>query len=447
MPKAVLTDSLSEHTAARTKRHFSVETRKELVEYVTFAGRMKRILLVIALLAATLTAAAKGKTFVLCIDPGHGGHDAGAVGQKAKEKDINLSVALAFGKLVEQKCRDVKVVYTRTTDVFITLQGRADIANAAHADLFISIHTNSVPDGRWAYGSETYALGKNSLGTNYSVVTSLGRVTAIKGGKAKQEAYNSGSAESAIAFDLLHAEGLEQGALLAQCIQRWYAKAGRVDKGVKEGVWLVLRRTAMPAVLTELGFVSTPDEEEYLTSKGGVQTLANCLYNGFIDYRNALDHQKRKHIDLNAASSPRPRPNPTAQQNTPPQTPPAQTQQQPRQQQQAPARTQQQQRQTPQQPRQNNRQQAACPKVCFRVQILSSSREIPSGDTRLKGVSAVYCYQEGGMFKYTTGEFDTAAAARKHKDSLADKFPGAFIVAFIDGKRVSVQEAQEALKQ
>ncbi len=430
---------------------------------------MRRILLSILLLSVALTAAAKGKQFILCIDPGHGGHDAGAVGIKAKEKDINLSVALAFGKLVEQKCRDVKVVYTRTTDVFVTLQGRADIANAAHADLFISVHTNSVPGDNWAYGSETYALGRNSLGTNYSVVLGQGRVDAVQGSRTSAESYNSGSAESVIAFDMLHNAGLEQGALCAKYIQKWYAKAGRVDKGVKEGVWLVLRRTVMPAVLTELGFVSTPDEEEYLTSEKAVQTLARCLYNGFIEYRNALDNERRKTIALNAAPSPKPRQNPQATQPAAQgqstqqpsrQQPSAQTQQPARQTQQPARQNQQSARQNQQSARQNQQparqtqqtparqqQQTSRSKVTFKVQILSSSKELKTSDPQFKGLKDVSFYKEGGMFKYTSGMFETLPAARKYKDSLADKFPGAFVVAFIDGKRVTMQEAIDALKK
>lgn len=434
---------------------------------------MKRFFLSILLAVVTLCASARSKQFILCIDPGHGGHDAGAVGIKAKEKDINLAVSLAFGKLVEQKCKDVKVVYTRTTDVFITLQGRADIANAAKADLFISVHTNSVPDGHWAYGSETFALGQTTLGTNYSVVTSQGRLTVHRNGREYQEAYNGGSSENIIGFEMLHAEGMEQGALLAQCIQRWYAKAGRVDKGVKPGVWMVLRRTVMPAVLTELGFVSTPDEEEYLTSNGGVQTLARCLYNGFIDYRNALDHQRRKTLDLNAAPSPRPRPNPQQQTSPLPQTPtptptqpqaqhqaqqsdqPARAQQHPQRQSQQtqPARPQQQPQRQQQQPSRQNQQpqrqqsNAPKPKVCFKVQILSSSKELKLDDPQFKGLKDISFYREGNTYKYTSGSFDTLAAARKHKEKIAADFSGAFVIAFVDGKRVSIQEAQEALKK
>ncbi|MBR1838545.1 MAG: N-acetylmuramoyl-L-alanine amidase [Bacteroidaceae bacterium] len=414
---------------------------------------MKRILLVILLTLVALAASAKSKTFVLCIDPGHGGHDAGAVGLKAKEKDINLTVALAFGKLVEQKCRDVKVVYTRTTDVYITLQGRADIANAAKADLFVSVHTNSVSDGHWAYGSETYALGRNSLGTNYSVVTAQGQVTALQGGRERRESYSPQRAESVVAFDLLHAAGMEQGALMAQCIQRWYAKAGRIDKGVKPGEWYVLRRTVMPAVLTELGFISTPDEEDYLVSNAGAQTLARCLFNGFIDYRNALDHQHRRTIDLNAAPSPRPRPNPQAQpaqpqpQTTTPQQP--QTPQRPQQAQPAQPQRQQPQSSQPQrQQQQPQRQQpaAAQPKVYFSVQIFSSAKEIKPGDAQFRGLKDITFYREQNIYKYISGKFDTLAAARKHKDKLASDFNGAFVVAFVDGRHVSIQEAQEALK-
>ncbi|MBP3229105.1 MAG: N-acetylmuramoyl-L-alanine amidase [Bacteroidaceae bacterium] len=441
---------------------------------------MKRALLTIFFTCAALAAMAGGNAFVLCIDPGHGGHDAGAVGLKGKEKDINLTVALAFGKMVEQRCKDVKVVYTRKTDVYITLQGRADIANAARADLFISVHTNSVEAGSpLAYGCETYCLGQRSLGTNYSVVQTQGRVVAVQGGKQRQETYDPSRAESLVAFDLLHAAGMEQGALLAQCIQRQYTRAGRPDKGVKAGEWLVLRRTVMPAVLTELGFISTPAEEDYLLSEAGAATLARCLYNGFVEYRNAIDHQRRKLVDLNPAPSPRPQAGVTgggtqAQQSVvqQPQQPAQQQKHQQQQQQQAhpqrPARQQQQQQQQPQRPaRQQHQQQQqhqqpqrparqqqqqqqqsaqAKPKVCFKVQLLSSAKPLKADDPQFKGVKPVEEYREGNAYKYTTDTFENVADARKLKGELAEKFPGAFVVAFIDGKRVSVQEAIEAQK-
>lgn len=126
--------------------------------------------LILALFSLLLPVAAwGGKTFTLVIDAGHGGHDAGAVGKFSKEKNINLNVALEFGRLVERNNPDVKVIYTRKTDVFIPLQERANIANRAKADLFISIHTNSLPAGRIAYGAETYTLGMARAQANLDV--------------------------------------------------------------------------------------------------------------------------------------------------------------------------------------------------------------------------------------------------------------------------------------
>ncbi len=248
------------------------------------------IVLIVAFHAQPGHAGSEKRNFTLVIDAGHGGHDAGAVGTWSKEKNINLTVALAFGQLVENNCPDVQVVYTRRTDVFVPLQRRADIANNCKADLFVSVHTNALPNGRIAYGSETYSLGMARAGENLEVAKRENSVITLENDYQRTyEGFDPGKAESYVIFEIMQDRYMKQSVDLARCIQRQYKQAGRADKGVHQAGFLVLRKTSMPAVLTELGFISTPAEETYLNSKRGVEELSRSIYNGFLAYRRLHD--------------------------------------------------------------------------------------------------------------------------------------------------------------
>ena len=256
--------------------------------------KIRNILLLLLCAAVPVLCEAQKRQFTLVIDAGHGGHDAGAVGAFSKEKNINLNVALAFGRLVEANCPDVKVIYTRRTDVFIPLQQRADIANRSKADLFISVHTNALPAGRIAYGSETYSLGMARAGSNLEVAKRENSVIMLENDyKTRYEGFDPNKAESYVIFEIMQDRYMKQSVELARCIQKQYAQAGRQDKGVHQAGFLVLRNTSMPAVLTELGFISTPAEEQYLNSKQGIAELSRSIYNGFLTYRRA--HDKSAH--------------------------------------------------------------------------------------------------------------------------------------------------------
>ncbi len=248
------------------------------------------IVLIVAFHALPGQAGAEKRNFTLVIDAGHGGHDAGAVGAWSKEKNINLTVALAFGRLVEENCPDVRVVYTRRTDVFVPLQKRADIANDCKADLFVSVHTNALPGGRIAYGSETYSLGMARAGENLEVAKRENSVITLETDYQRTyEGFDPSKAESYVIFEIMQDRYMKQSVDLARCIQRQYKQAGRQDKGVHQAGFLVLRKTSMPAVLTELGFISTPAEETYLNSQRGVEELSRSIYNGFLTYRRLHD--------------------------------------------------------------------------------------------------------------------------------------------------------------
>ena len=236
---------------------------------------------------ACVASAATKRPFVLVIDAGHGGKDAGAVGQLTKEKDINLNVALALGRLVEKNCPDVKVIYTRKTDVFVTLQGRAEIANRNKANLFISVHTNSSPVGKAApMGAETYTLGMHRAADNLEVAKRENSViTQENNYKQTYHNFDPRKSESYIIFEFLQDRNMQQSVDLARAIQRNYTSLGRKNKGVHQAGFLVLRATSMPSVLTELGFISNAEEEKFLHSQEGVATLARAIFEGFKSYR------------------------------------------------------------------------------------------------------------------------------------------------------------------
>ena len=252
--------------------------------------RVLTLLWLVCLCSAAVLAASR--KFTLVIDAGHGGHDAGARGKLTNEKTINLNVALAFGRYVERNCPDVKVIYTRKSDVFIPLHTRADIANRNKADLFISIHTNALPKGRISRGMETYTLGMHRAADNLEVAKRENEVILYeKDYKQRYQGFDPNSSESYIMFEFMQDHNMAQSVELAKAVQRrTCAIANRQDKGVKQAGFLVLRETSMPSCLIELGFISTSDEEQFLHTDSGVDKLARGIYEAFIDYRRKYDN-------------------------------------------------------------------------------------------------------------------------------------------------------------
>lgn len=225
--------------------------------------------------------------FTLVIDAGHGGKDPGAMSKIGKEKNINLAVALAFGKLVEQNCKDVKVIYTRKTDTFVELNERANIANRAKADLFISVHTNATAAKVGPQGTETYTLGMHRAADNLAVAKRENSVITLESNyEEKYEGFDPNSSESYIIFELMQDKNMESSVKLAGLIQKQFRNtAKRVDKGVHQAGFLVLRATSMPSVLIELGYINNPNEAAYLTSNAGVNAIAKSIYNAFVAYK------------------------------------------------------------------------------------------------------------------------------------------------------------------
>ena len=249
--------------------------------------RNRFVLTLIIFLAGTAFSWAASDKFTLVIDAGHGGHDAGALGAFSKEKDINLRTALAFGGYVERNCPDVRVIYTRKKDFFVPLHTRAEIANKAKADLFISIHTNSLPNKKIARGFETYTLGMHRASENLDVAKRENSVILVeKDYKQHYEGFDPNSSESYIIFEFLQDHFMAKSVEFAKFVQSNVCSlAKRQNKGVKQAGFLVLRETSMPSCLVEVGFISTPDEEQSLNNSATIDNIAKGLYNAFIKYK------------------------------------------------------------------------------------------------------------------------------------------------------------------
>ena len=247
----------------------------------------KKAVLTILLILINLSVIA-GNRFTLVIDAGHGGHDTGAQGACSMEKDINLRVALAFGQYVEQNCKDVDVIYTRKTDVFIPLKTRASIANKNNADLFVSVHTNALPNGRIARGFEVYTLGMHRAKDNLDVAMRENSVIEEEDNyKQTYQGFDPKSSESYIMFEFMQSANMRRSVELAKMIENSVCStADRNNMGVHQAGFLVLRETSMPSCLIELGFITTPDEEEFLNSDAGVDKMANGIYKAFVEYKN-----------------------------------------------------------------------------------------------------------------------------------------------------------------
>ena len=368
---------------------------------------MKRRIVATIMLVFTLAVAlAAKKGFTLVIDAGHGGHDAGALGTFSKEKNINLNVALAFGRLVENNCPGVNVIYTRKTDVFIPLHQRADIANRNKADLFISIHTNALPKGAKAMGLETYTLGMHRASDNFDVAKRENSVILIeKDYKQHYEGFDPSSSESYIMFEFLQDKNMAQSVELAKMVQkRTCAAAARPNKGVKQAGFLVLRETSMPSCLIELGFISTPSEEQFLNSDEGIANMGRGIYQAFCDYLAKYD--KSFTVPFNPEVS---------------------------------------------ETKEENKEQPQPEEVkdeapVFKVQILTSNVKLKSGSRQLKGRDDADFYKDGNIYKYTVGASTNYNEIYRLRKQLLDQFPEAFIIAFKGGQRMNVQKAIEEFK-
>lgn len=244
--------------------------------------------IVVTLLAALVAVSAWGKEFTVVIDAGHGGKDPGAIGRHIQEKDINLNVAMLVGKAIKKEYPSVKVVYTRSSDVYVTLPGRAQIANKANGDLFISIHTNAT-ESKSAYGTETFMLGLAKTNSNFEVAKRENSVMLLEDDKEVYQGFDPTSPDSYIMFELMQSRYIDMSIQLADYVQTEFTQAGRSDRGVRQAGFWVLHQVKMPSVLVELGFISNTDEETFLSSEAGQKKLADCIVSAFGKYKHEYD--------------------------------------------------------------------------------------------------------------------------------------------------------------
>ena len=422
----------------------------------------KKLLLFIFLIISLVSSAADAnRNFTLCIDPGHGGKDTGAPGSKSVEKNINLSVALAFGRYVERNCPDVTVVYTRKTDVFIPLYERAEIANRKKADLFISVHTNALKGNHSMRGFETYTLGdgrSHAKKENLEVAKRENSVILLE--KDYQQHYvgfDPNSPESNIMFEFIQDKNLTRSIEFAKMLQTHVCRAAnRPNKGVHQQNLAVLRLTSMPACLIELGYISTPEEERMLNDKAQVDNMARGIYNAFVQYKNKYDTRMTvpyKTISDPISETPEPvqttgtdntdmqasadNPNKDNADNTanPERNPkPSRTNNAEK----KPAKT-----QTVARP--TGRIDKTQP--VFKVQIIAAQRQLKAGDHNFRGLEGCEFYQENGMVKYTYGASNNYNEIYRLRKAILDKFPGAFIIAFKNGDKMDVNQAIREFKQ
>ena len=378
----------------------------------------KKVTLIWALMCMfVMTSLAANKRFTLVIDPGHGGHDAGALGAISKEKNINLAVALRFGKYVEQNLPEVRVIYTRTKDVFIPLNERANIANRANADLFISVHTNALPAGKVARGFETYTLGMHRAKDNLDVAMRENSVISMeKDYQQRYQGFDPRSSESYIIFEFIQGKNMERSVDLARMIQRSVCDgANRPDKGVHQAGFLVLRETSMPGCLIELGFITTPDEERLLNNDSRVDDIARGIYEAFAKYKNKYDRSVSvpyRAKDSEEVNIPK---------IVPDQEPAPKT-------------------------RAVTRTEVADAPI-FKLQIFVGSRNLRKGDAHFKGETDYDSFQEGNLVKYTLGASTNYNEIYRLRKEKLEKFPEAFIIAFKNGQKYDVNQAIREFKQ
>ena len=367
-------------------------------------ARHIRFLPLLLLLFMTVPAMAQKsgkKPFTVVIDAGHGGVDPGALGKKSQEKNINFKVSNRLGELIKEAYPEVKIIYTRTTDVKIPLARRADIANKANANLFISIHSNASKN-RSANGCQTFTLGAGSDAEAKAAAMYENEVILSEENfEETYRGFDPRSSESYIIFELMRSHDMEQSVKLAEMVQRGMVKSSALnDRGVSSAGFLVLHRTVMPSILVELGFISNSKDESVIASKEGQEKLARGIFNGFAEYYRL--YGKGKETAKAAARQPEPAKEKTTA--------------------------------------------AKSGRPVFKIQIMTSDKELGSNDKRFKGLKAD-CYKENGIYKYTHGESEDYNEILKLKREIADKFKDAFIVAFLDGKKTDTRQAIELFKK
>lgn len=416
--------------------------------------RRKRVFFLITILLFAVAVMAANRKFTLVIDAGHGGTDHGAPGSYSKEKDLTLKYALAFGRYVEDNSPDVRVVYTRKTDVFVTLAGRADIANKCNADLFLSFHINAVTGSKSAHGFQSWTLGRGEhsgdrgIKANLDVAKRENSVMFLeKDYKTVYKGFDTNSSESDIMYEFIADKNREKSVELSRLLQQYVcASTGRVNGGSHQNNLAVLRLTSMPSCLLELGFISTPDEEDFLNDDASVALYVKGVYNAFMKYRQRYGN------DISVPYKP------IKEEPTIPQVVPSDYRK-PAADNPAPRKSK---RRVERKSAEadNNLAKVEPPhkegdvqvpnrvendKPVFKVQLLVSSNVLKSDDNRFKGLTNIESYKEG-LYKYTYGASTNYNEIYRLRKQILDRFPDAFIVAFKNGNKMDINAAIQEFK-
>ena len=352
---------------------------------------------------------------IVVIDPGHGGKDWGASMGKAKEKDIVLDIALKLGSIIKINYPNVKIVYTRKTDIFIPLHQRANIANKNKADLFISIHVNAV-DKKSVRGTETFVLGQHRSKDNLAVAKKENAVILLEDDYTKTyEGFDPNSPESYIMFELVQDEYLDQSVMFASAIQEQFKEqANRVDRSVKQAGFLVLRRTTMPSVLIETGFLSHTKERNYLLSQSGKTNLASAIFLAFAEYKKMIEDKSSFNlVTENTVTETEEKLHKLSE--------------------------------IKEINSQKNINNTDTNNLFYSVQIMALKRKLEITPTNFKGEKDIFIVESADINRYFSGKFETIKEAETEKFRIQNKYENAFVVAIENNKLISVKKASRKM--
>ncbi|WP_300503615.1 N-acetylmuramoyl-L-alanine amidase [uncultured Duncaniella sp.] len=370
-------------------------------------------ILIVIMLFPVVANAETDKEFVVMIDPGHGGKDAGALGRRTNEKTVNLAVAKKLQKLINSKMKDAKAEMTRDGDYFVTLKERPNIAKRKKADIFVSIHANSIdkksPMHSTINGAAVYTLGLKKSDTNLSVAMRENAVMKLESDySTTYEGFDPSSAESYIAFEMMQHSNMDQSIALAEAVQNELVRtAGRKNNGVRQAPFWVLVGTSMPAILVELDYICNPRMEKFMASEAGQEKLARAIYNGIERFRKnsssrsssssskvipTTEDVRETEVEVAGKAAKSESVAPKSQANT--------------------------------------------GGVVYKIQFLTSPTVLKKKDSRLKGLSPVDYYKDGKTYKYTYGEYSSMSEANAGLKKVKKLFGDAFVIKTRDGKRV-----------
>lgn len=351
----------------------------------------------------------QAEPFKVVIDAGHGGHDIGAPGKKTNEKSINLGVAKALAEEL-RAMDDFEVIMTRDKDNFVTLIGRANIANKASGDLFVSVHTNSLdkknPKAKTISGTSVYTLGLSRSDDNLAVAMRENSVMTLEPDyTTTYQGFDPNSAESYIIFEMDQNLHLDQSISAARYIQEELVRnASRRDRGVRQGPFSVLRNTSMPAVLIELDFICNPSQEQYMASKEGMRELAVAIADGIAAYKEEVDRARAK---IDGSEPPKSTGKKKTSTRIKKERPVADS---------------------------NDDKTAVEDTEVYKIQFLTAPRKLRDRD--FKGLDDVSHYRQGNTYKYTTGSFATRSEAESRLPKVRKKFKDAFIILMRGNQRL-----------